>query len=58
MIHVIKHLSNSGKTSLINSLAYMIRQKDGKNKWRTAADYDLGKRYKFKVSLFYVWSVE
>lgn len=39
---------NAGKTSLINSLAYMIRQKDGKNKWRTAADYDLGKRYKFK----------
>ena len=28
----------------------MIRQKDGKNTWRTAADYDLGKRYKFKVS--------
>ena len=27
----------------------MIRQKDGQNVWRTAADYDLGKRYKFKV---------
>jgi energy-coupling factor transporter ATP-binding protein EcfA2 len=39
---------NAGKTSLINSLAFMIRQKDGKNTWRTAADYDLGKRYKFK----------
>jgi len=39
---------NAGKTSLINSLAFMIRKKDGKNTWRTAADYDLGKRYKFK----------
>jgi len=39
---------NAGKTSLINSLAYMIKKKDGETAWRAAASYDLGKKYKFK----------
>jgi ABC-type cobalamin/Fe3+-siderophores transport system ATPase subunit len=44
---------NAGKTSLINSLAYMIKKKDGETAWRAAASYDLGKKYKFKVNNFY-----
>jgi len=39
---------NAGKTSLINSLDYMVRKKDGNQTWRSAASYDLGKKYKFK----------
>jgi hypothetical protein len=42
---------NAGKTSLINSLDYMVRKKDGNQTWRSAASYDLGKKYKFKVQI-------
>jgi len=28
----------------------MVRKKDGNQTWRSAASYDLGKKYKFKVN--------
>ena len=47
----------SGKTSLINSLAYMIKKKDGETAWRAAASYDLGKKYKFKVNYYQIFTI-
>jgi len=40
---------HAGKTSLINSLGFMISRDDkGNNVWKTLAEYDLGRSYKFK----------
>jgi hypothetical protein len=48
---------NAGKTSLINSLGYMINQDDkGNLKWRNFADYDLGRTFKYKAAR--VWPLE
>lgn len=48
---------NAGKTSLINSLGYMINQDEASNqKWRNFADYDLGKTFKYKEAQ--VWPLD
>jgi len=40
---------HAGKTSLINSLGFMIRKDDkGNHQWKPLAEYDLGKSFKYK----------
>jgi hypothetical protein len=40
---------HAGKTSLINSMGYMIRKdEEGNHLWKTLAEYDLGKSFKYK----------
>lgn len=48
---------NAGKTSLINSLGYMIREDEQKNPmWKQLAEYDLGRSFKYKLTQ--MWPLE